>query len=95
MHKHTSDVDSYVRASAYHSLGKASLFSTANAENDIDLKEEMEKKPSSILSNLQNRKLILNRQSFVFRFIVRFIHLLHERKTERKWKNYIKEAKTP
>ncbi|MBU4056245.1 MAG: HEAT repeat domain-containing protein [Proteobacteria bacterium] len=42
LHRLTSDKDSDVRASAYHSLGKASIFKAANAENDIDLKKEME-----------------------------------------------------
>lgn len=38
----TSDIDSDVRASTYHSLGKVSILKAANAENDIDLKKEME-----------------------------------------------------
>ncbi len=42
LYKLTSDTDSYVRASSYHSLGKASIFKAANAENDVDLKKEME-----------------------------------------------------
>jgi len=42
LHLLTSDSDSDVRASAYHSLGKASIFKAANAENDVDLKKEME-----------------------------------------------------
>lgn len=42
LHRLTSDTYGDVRASAYHSLCKASIFKAANAENNVDLKKEME-----------------------------------------------------
>ncbi|MBW2738871.1 MAG: HEAT repeat domain-containing protein [Deltaproteobacteria bacterium] len=94
LHRLTFDTDSYVRASAYHSLGKASIFKAANAENDIDLKKEMEaaigyfEKSSQQTEKSKPSKFCLP--------LYRSFYALTFRKeeTEAEVKKYIKEAKS-
>jgi HEAT repeat protein len=90
----TSDNNGDVRASAYHSLGKASIFKAANAENDIDLKKEMEA-AIGYFEKSSRQVIWSNPAKFCIPFYRSFFTLIFKKaETEAEVQKYIAEAKS-
>ncbi len=92
--KLTSDNYRDVRASTYHSLGKASIFKAANAENEIDLKKEMEA-AIGYFEKSSRQVIWSNPAKFCIPFYRSFFTLIFKKaETEAEVQKYIAEAKS-
>ncbi|MCZ7380410.1 MAG: hypothetical protein O8C64_02370 [Candidatus Methanoperedens sp.] len=94
LHRLTSDTDRNVRASAYNSLGKASIFKAANAENSVDFNKEMEAAIGYFDKSLQHDTWS-EPAKFCLPFYRSFYALTFKKKeTEAEVQKYIAEAKS-
>ncbi|MBU4220492.1 MAG: HEAT repeat domain-containing protein [Euryarchaeota archaeon] len=93
LHQLTLDTERNVRASAYHSLGKVSILKAANAENDNDLKKEMEA-AIGYFERSSKQKTFPSSAKFCLPFYRSFYTLTFKKEeTETEVQKYITEAK--
>ncbi len=90
----TVDKDSDVRASAYNSLGRTSIFKVANAENNIDIRKELEE-AIKFFEQSSEQETFFKPAKFCLPFYRSFYAITFKKhETEAEVQRYLSEAKS-